>query len=48
MKKMMVCRVCKKYTLDEKHCGKTLSAHPPNFNPNDPYGNYRRKQKGLV
>ncbi len=44
MKKMFVCTVCGEYTLSEMHCGKpAVSAHPPPFRPNDPYGNYRRK-----
>jgi len=48
MNKMMVCGVCNKYTLEREHCNKmTVSAHPPHFNPNDPYGKYRRKQRGL-
>lgn len=48
MKKMMRCAVCAAYALSESHCGKkTVSAHPPLFNPSDPYGKYRRKMKGL-
>lgn len=46
MKKIFICPSCGKYTLSEVHCGvKTVSAHPPPFNPNDPYGVYRRKSK---
>ncbi len=46
---MRFCNICKSYTLDEQHCGnKTVSAHPAKFNPNDPYGDYRRKAKGLM
>ncbi len=48
MKKMRRCAVCEAYTLSEVHCDeKTASAHPPIFNPTDPYGKYRRKMKGL-
>ncbi|MEM3432084.1 MAG: nucleolar RNA-binding Nop10p family protein [Candidatus Bilamarchaeaceae archaeon] len=48
MKKMMRCQKCGSYTLLEEHCGyKTVSAHPPLFNPHDKYGEYRRKAKGL-
>jgi len=48
MKKMRRCRVCNVYTLLGQHCNfLTLSAHPPHFNPNDPYGRYRRIEKGL-
>ncbi|MFA6530357.1 MAG: nucleolar RNA-binding Nop10p family protein [Candidatus Micrarchaeia archaeon] len=47
MKKMKLCTVCREYTLERKHCERsTISAHPPPFNPNDPYGDYRRKHKG--
>jgi rRNA maturation protein Nop10 len=49
MKKMMRCNICGAYTLYGVHCGKaTVSAHPPLFNPNDPYGEYRRKSKGIT
>ncbi len=48
MKKMRKCKICNFYTLLENHCNtSTLSAHPPPFNPNDPYGRYRRIEKGL-
>ncbi len=48
MKKMRICGACRSYTLKAMHCNvQTLSAHPPPFNPNDPYGDYRRKSKGL-
>jgi rRNA maturation protein Nop10 len=44
LKKMRRCVVCKAYTLSESHCGKlSVSAHPARFNPNDPYGDYRRQ-----
>ncbi|NYZ74473.1 ribosome biogenesis protein [Candidatus Micrarchaeota archaeon] len=46
MKKMRFCGVCQSYTLSGSHCGaQTLSAHPARFNPNDPYGDYRRRVK---
>lgn len=44
MFRMRFCGVCNSYTLSESHCGSmTKSAHPARFNPNDPYGKYRRK-----
>lgn len=47
MKKMMLCGICGGYTLATQHCSRpTISAHPPPFNPNDPYGDYRRIWKG--
>jgi|WetSurMetagenome_2_1015567.scaffolds.fasta_scaffold46586_3 H/ACA ribonucleoprotein complex subunit 3 len=43
MFRMRFCSVCQSYTLQESHCGtQTASAHPARFNPNDPYGGYRR------
>ena len=46
MKKMRFCPNCQSYTISETHCGEaTRSAHPPRFNPNDPYGGYRRKAR---
>ncbi len=46
MKKMRFCGVCQSYTLAGSHCGgPTMSAHPARFNPNDPYGDYRRRVK---
>jgi len=46
MFKMRFCTICNSYTLSEAHCDfQTISAHPANFNPNDPYGDYRRKAK---
>ncbi|MBD3389588.1 ribosome biogenesis protein [Candidatus Micrarchaeota archaeon] len=48
MKKIRKCESCGEYTLEEEHCGiKTLSAHPPKYNPNDKYAKYRRKEKGI-
>ena len=38
------CAVCKKYTLDETHCGKaTRTPHPPKFKIEDRYAKYRRQ-----
>ncbi len=46
MLRMRFCEVCSSYTLLETHCGGlTRSAHPARFNPNDPYGEYRRRAK---
>jgi rRNA maturation protein Nop10 len=46
MMRMRFCTVCQSYTLSGSHCGsQTLSAHPAKFNPNDPYGDYRRKAR---
>jgi H/ACA ribonucleoprotein complex subunit 3 len=46
MKRMRICRKCGSYTLAELHCGAmSESAHPARFNPNDPYGEYRRRAK---
>ena len=46
MFRMRLCQVCGSYTLLEAHHGKqTISAHPPKFNPNDPYGEYRRRAR---
>lgn len=46
VKKMRFCNVCQSYTLDGSHCGRdTISAHPARFNPNDWYGEYRRRGK---
>ncbi|MEM3075936.1 MAG: RNA-protein complex protein Nop10 [Candidatus Bilamarchaeaceae archaeon] len=45
---MMRCALCGAYTLSDLHCGsRTVSAHPPLFNPTDPYGKYRRAFKGV-
>jgi len=44
MKRMRFCNVCQSYTLAVEHCGDpTISAHPMRFNPNDWYGDIRRK-----
>jgi len=46
MKKMRFCGLCQSYTLSGSHCGaQTVSAHPVRFNPNDPYGGYRRTMR---
>lgn len=46
MKKMRFCNSCQSYTLSETHCSnQTISAHPAKFNPNDPYGTYRRRYR---
>ena len=46
MKKMRFCNSCQSYTLSDVHCqNQTRSAHPAKFNPNDPYGDYRRKSR---
>jgi len=48
MMKMRRCIKCGKFTLKTIHCGvPTVLAHPPRFNPHDPYGKYRRKAKGM-
>ena len=48
MKKIRKCPSCGEYTLGEEHCGtRTISAHPPKYNPNDRYAKYRRKEKGI-
>jgi len=48
MKKIRLCGVCREYTLEKVHCSRmTITAHPAPFNPNDPYGKYRREIKGV-
>jgi len=48
MKKLMRCLKCGAYTLLDMHCNlATVSAHPPIFNPNDPYGKYRRMARKI-
>ncbi|MCI0504296.1 RNA-protein complex protein Nop10 [Candidatus Micrarchaeota archaeon] len=43
MFRIRLCNACQGYTLSESHHGTTtVSAHPARFNPNDPYGKYRR------
>ena len=49
MKKARKCPKCGEYTLSGEHCGlKTLGAHPPKYNPNDRYAEYRRREKGML
>lgn len=48
MKHIMKCPVCGTYTMKEEHCGqKTLNPKPPKYSPEDKYGGYRRKAKGI-
>ncbi len=42
---IMKCPKCGEYTLQETHCVKTMSAHPPKFSADDKYGKYRRALK---
>ncbi len=41
------CSMCSKYTLSTENCpecsGKTKSAHPARFSPEDKWGVYRRR-----
>jgi rRNA maturation protein Nop10 len=46
MKRIRKCHACGQYTMAEEHCGmKSTVAHPPPYNPNDPYAKYRRMEK---
>jgi len=47
MKHILKCESCGKYTMNEKcSCGgKALNPKPAKFNPEDDYGDYRRKAK---
>ncbi|MBN3037036.1 MAG: RNA-protein complex protein Nop10 [Candidatus Diapherotrites archaeon] len=50
MKKLRQCLKCGEYTLDDSCplCGvATSSPYAPKFSPEDRYGEYRRKAKGL-
>jgi len=48
MKKILKCRVCKSFTMAQTHCkAQTVSGHPLAYDPNDRYGDYRRKWKGV-
>lgn len=50
MKRIRKCGSCAAYTLSEecpKCKGRTFTAHPPKFSPEDKYAGYRRKAKGL-
>jgi len=50
MSKLLYCKKCKKYTL-ENVCSicneKSILKNPPRFSPEDHYGKYRRKLKKL-
>jgi rRNA maturation protein Nop10 len=49
MKKMRFCQNCKKYTLENVHCGLlALSAHPAPFKPDDRFASYRRMHNVAV
>jgi rRNA maturation protein Nop10 len=49
MKKMKLCTVCSNYTIEKVHCKQaTIAAHPAPFNPNDPFGEQRRRAKGVA
>jgi len=40
------CKTGGHYTMKEEcHSAKTISPHPPRFNIDDPYGDYRRMVK---
>ncbi|MFQ5818510.1 MAG: RNA-protein complex protein Nop10 [Candidatus Heimdallarchaeota archaeon] len=47
MKLLRKCSVCRRYTLSDNDCpdcgGKTRSAHPARYSPEDKWGKYRRK-----
>jgi len=47
MKHILKCESCGKYTMKEKcSCsGKAVNPKPAKYNPEDPYGEYRRKVK---
>ena len=46
LKKMRRCVLCNAYMLSASHCGAaTISAHPARFNPDDPFGDYRRRAR---
>tara|TARA_Y100000034_G_C6531685_1_gene229108 strand:- start:195 stop:353 length:159 start_codon:yes stop_codon:yes gene_type:complete len=47
-KEIRKCRSCKKYTLKEICCGKTLTPKPAKYSPEDKYSKYRRKYKKNV
>ncbi|MBU0536569.1 MAG: RNA-protein complex protein Nop10 [Nanoarchaeota archaeon] len=48
MKHIMRCIKCSQYTMQEVHCGeKTVNPKPPKYSPEDKYGEYRRKAKGI-
>ena len=48
MKHIFKCEDCGKYTMKEtcsKCDKKTINPKPAKYDPNDPYGSYRRKAK---
>jgi H/ACA ribonucleoprotein complex subunit 3 len=45
MKAILQCPKCKKYTLRDDCCEKTIIPLPPKYSPEDKYGSYRRKAK---
>ncbi len=46
MKKILFCKECNTYTMEEKHCNKkTIDPRPPKFSPEDKYAKYRREVK---
>jgi len=48
MKRIKKCVSCGEYTLLLEHCGgKSISVHPPKYNPNDRYAKYRRDEMGI-
>jgi len=48
MKHILKCIKCGSYTMQEEHCGeKTINPKPPKYSPEDKYGGYRRKAKGI-
>lgn len=48
MRHIMKCPVCSVYTMNVEHCGqKTTNPKPPKYSPEDKYGDYRRKAKGI-
>jgi len=48
MKRIKKCKSCGEVTLLLEHCGeKSISVHPPKYNPNDRYAKYRREEMGI-
>ena len=50
MTKLLYCKKCDEYTLDDicnKCKNKTVLKNPPRFSPQDRYGKYRRELKKL-
>jgi H/ACA ribonucleoprotein complex subunit 3 len=45
MKSIKKCTKCKKYTLKDVCCVKTINSLPYKYSPEDKYGAYRRKVK---